>query len=514
VAVILCEGSREPDATFRLMRLVQWAGYNLADFQRIRVEEGQDVRDMASGNVLLSMGFQAGDFFGHRDLVRASRGYVYPGPGGSYVIPTVHPGFIQRGNAKWSAAFIHDLQKAVGLARNGLPATILDYRLDPSPLQAYEWAQQYVSALRLQPLVRCAFDIETPGKGDDEDDLAVGDDGGYDRTWRIDRIGFSYEPYKALSIPWAPEYMGAIRLLCESRGEKVVWNAGFDVPRIRRAGVGLHGTIHDGMVAWHILHSDLPKRLGFVATFTCPWQPAWKHLSGAKPAFYNATDADVELRSMLAIEQGLRQAGLWDVYQRDVIDLQPVLDHMQGAGMPVDAEVREDRARKLTDKQTDTRNHLESLMPLETRAIAHVYKDTPKAVQDLFSRPATRTVKVCDRCGLEKPQKAHFRHLKKTTNPCDGAGVTTVAREGVEYFRLADFSPSRDQLVRYHQFLRRPLPMIYDRVKRKQKVSFAEGEMKKLILAYPQDPVYTLVLTYRELDKLAGTYVGRYVADN
>jgi uracil-DNA glycosylase family 4 len=518
-------------AGFKLTRLIEFAGLDRKDFsifntvwcrppdnklegttfEKPAISHCQDRhwgRLLAQHKVLVPMGNVAtGALLGFKHILN-TRGYVYPGPDGAHIIPTVHPSFIQRGQSRWSAPFISDVQKAVELAQNGLPPVFLDYLLDPSPLDAYKWAQGYVSWLRDHPETYLAFDIETPGKGDDEDDLETDSDAP-DATWHIHRIGFSYRGHSALSIPWEPAFMAAIRLILDTSGPKVVWNAGFDVPRIRRAGVQIQGTIHDGMVAWHILHSDLPKRLGFVATFTCPWQPAWKHLSGAKPAFYNATDADVEFRSMVAIEAELRRTGLWSVYERDVLDLDPVLVHMQNAGMPVDGEVRIDRAKRLSEMRQDTLARLAGKFPLETRKIDHVYVETPKEVEGLLVRPGIRRRMFCPECGLEKPRKDHFRILKTKKRAC--GGLTPVEREVQvdEYYRLAEFTPSRDQLIRYHNHLSRPVPTVYDRKERKRKVSFGESEMRKLILSYPLDEVYPLVLEYRSQDKIAGTYIGR-----
>lgn len=520
-------------AGFRLTRLIEFAGLDRKDFSIFNTVwcrppdnklEGTPFEApsiahcrsnhwghlLAQHKVLVPLGNVAtGALLGFKHILN-TRGYVYPGPDGNHIIPTVHPSFIQRGQSRWSAPFISDIQKALELAQKGLPPVFLDYLLDPSPLDAYRWAQAYIEELRRDPSLYLAFDIETPGKGDDEDDLETDSDAP-DATWHIHRIGFSYRAHAALSIPWEPAFFAAIRLALGSAGPKVVWNAGFDVPRIRRAGVQIKGIIHDGMVAWHILHSDLPKRLGFVATFTCPWQPAWKHLSGAKPAFYNATDADVEYRSMVAIERELRRTGLWDVYQRDVLDLEPVLVHMQQAGMPVDGAVRADRARRLSDLRRECLTNLAGKFPIETRRIEHVFVDTPKDITGLRSRPGTRVVPVCSGCGLRRPRKDHFKVFKRKVNPCAGLAPEPSTIEVTEYYRLADFTPSRDQLIRYHQYLNRPVPTVYDRKERKRKVSFGESEMKKLILSYPLDEVYPLVLDYRSLDKIAGTYIGRPV---
>jgi hypothetical protein len=496
---------------FRLMRLCEWAGFSLGDFQRAKVGPG-DPTPWSSlvlpPKVIVPMGPAALSAVGSTGSILDVRGYVGEGPRGSYLLPTVGPGYIQRGNSRWSAAFINDLQKAVALGRGGVPAEFRDFTLDPRPDAAYQWARTYLSTLAGSPNTYLAFDIETPGKGEDEAEADTDGDAP-DRTWNIERIGFSYRGLSAISFPWSPEYIPTVRLLLGSLGPKVVWNAGFDVPRLRRVGLDIRGIIHDGMVAWHILHSDLPKSLKFVATFTCPWQPAWKHLSGAKPAFYNATDADVELRSMEVIERELKRADLWDVYERDVVALEPILVHMRERGMPIDPEVRLDRATELARRLVEVKEQMTAAVPLEARKIEHVYASTPKDRTGLCTRRGTRQLKVCPVCGAESPQKSHYRVLKKKINPCGGQESVVRVVEVTEYYRLADFTPSRDQLTRYHHYLRRPLPSVFDRKTRSRKVSFAERQIKELSGRYPEDELYQHILTYRQLDKIAGTYIGR-----
>lgn len=519
-------------AGFRLTRLIEWAGferklfnifntvwcmppdnklestpYELPAIRHCRSAHWEPL--IQPGGVLVPMGNVAINALIERKGILSIRGYVAPGPNGTYVIPTVHPSYIQRGQSKWSAAFINDLQKAVELARGGYPPQFTDYLLDPSPAAAYKWALDYRAALDRDGDLKLAFDIETPGKDDEEEDLDVGE--GTDKTWFIWRIGFSYKGLSALSVPWEPPFFPAIKTLLGSSGQKVVWNAGFDVPRIRRAGIPIHGLIHDGMVAWHILHSDLPKSLKFVATFTCPWQPAWKHLSGSKPAFYNATDADVEWRAMECIESELRKSNLWDVYQRDVLDLDPVLQHMQRVGMPVDLTIRSDRANRLDERLQVTKQEMAASVPPEARRIEHVYATTPKILDGLDSRPGTRDIGVCSTCGVLKPRKDHFKRFVKKSNPCAGGHVELCTVEVTEYYRFADFTPSRDQLIRYHNHLNRPLPMVFDKKEKRKKVSFGERQLKDLTGKYPDDTLYKSILTYRKLDKIAGTYIGRPV---
>lgn len=524
-------------AGFKLTRLIEWAGLERDKFDIWNVAWCRPPDNKLEGtsheyksiehcrrvhwekliqraNVLVPMGnVPLHALTGRKGILRL-RGYVQPGEG-RHILPTVHPSFIQRGQSKYAAAFIHDIQKAVELSRYGLQTVSTNYAIDPTPGQALEWAKLYAQALddgRKRGLVtRLVYDIETPGKGDDESEVDEGDT--VDASYFIWRIGFSYSANSALTVPWKPEYLPAIRLLLQSDGEKVVWNAGFDNPRLAYNGVPVRGTIHDGMVAWHILHSDLPKGLAFVATFTCPWQPAWKHLSKQAPGLYNCIDADVEWRSMEVIERELRAAGLWDVYQRDVLDLDPILVWMTEMGMPIDEEIRFDRAKKLAERQSDVLSLLESLTPLAARKVEHVYAKPPRDVSNLLSRPALLTVRVCDRCGVRDPRKDHFKVFKKKENLCGGAQSVERVIEGTEYYRLQEYKPSRNSILRYQDVMGHPFVMTKDKKTGERKPTTNEKALKELMRKFPEDQLYPAILDYRELDKLAGTYIGRPNAD-
>lgn len=527
-------------AGLMLTRIIEWAGLERARFSIANAAwcqppdnllEGTDYEQpavshcqshhwghlLARHRVVVPLGNVALGALTGRKGILAARGYIQPGPMGTHLVPSLHPSFIRRGQAKYTPAAINDLQKAVTLARDGLQFDRVDYSLDPTPREAYEWAQGYAARLAADPTTRLAFDIETPGKGEDEAEAGSDDD----RTYFIHRIGFSYEALGALSVPWTPDYIPAIRLLMESAGDKVVWNAPFDCPRIKSNGVGINGTVHDGMVAWHVLHSDLPKGLGFVATFTCPHQTAWKHLSTASPAFYNATDADVELRSMIAIEAELRRTGLWAVYERDVLRLDPILLHMSSAGMPVDADVRLGRATELAAMLDTTRTAMESAVPQAARTYSpkEGYAKTPADLTGLVPLTVQGPVRRCRRCGLVRPTKPHFRTLKRPTaqhpqNPCADAGVVEAIEPITRYAALAPWKPSRTALIRYHAVLKRPVPTTWNKQLKARKPSFDERAIKRLRSKYPDDQLYPAILRYRELDKLAGTYIGRPTVDH
>ncbi len=526
-------------STFKLTRLIEWAGLEREKFDIYPVVWCRPLNNQLEGtpyeqaavewwkpywrpllsrsHVVVPMGNVALSAFTGRKGILKERGYLGEASQerlglSTRILPTVHPSFIQRGQSKYSAAFIHDIQKAVKVAREGMVFEQTNYVLDPSPGAAYQWAQDYRARLESsQSPIRLAYDIETPGKDADESESDTDDP-----TYFIWRIGFAYEGLSALSIPWTPEYIPAIKLILDSPGDKVVWNAGFDNPRIKHNGVTINGLIHDGMVAWHILHSDLPKGLGFVATFTCPYQPAWKHLSTKQPAFYNATDADVELRSFQLIEQELKSTGLWGVYQRDVIDLDPILMYMSSMGMPIDPVVREDRAHKLATRQATCLAEMSAAVPIAARRIDHEFVKTPADTSGLIPVERGALVKRCSQCGVENPRKPHFKTLKRPTvkkpqNPCSGATVTEASEDVVRYARLADFTPSRHQLIAYQNHMNRAVPTVWDKKEGKRKPSMGEKALKTLIGKFPLDKLYPLVLQFRELDKIGGTYIGRWV---
>lgn len=524
---------------FHLTRLIEYAGLRREDFDIINAVwcrppgnllDGQAYERgavahcrsnhwdhlLSRARVLVPLGNVAlHAVTGVRKGILQLRGYTRPGPGTTYCLPTVHPAFIRRGMSRYAAAFIHDLQKACELAASGLPIEPTDYIIDPSPELAYRWAQEYIQA----GSPRLAFDIETPGKKEDEsesdDEQEFNGDSG-DRTYFIYRIGFSYRGLSGLSVPWTPPYMATIRTLMESRGDKVVWNAGFDCPRIRAKGVGINGLVHDGMVAWHILHSDLPKGLGFVATFTCPWQHEWKSMSGSHPGLYNVIDADVELRSMEVIERELRASGLWEVYREDVLEMDPILVQMSTAGMPVDPGRRHERAVSLDDLLGRLQHTIDAGVP----ELAHRYEPksgfvrAPGTTEGLVQLTVEAEVRRCDRCGTLNPPSSHFKTLKKPTikkpqNPCGGAGVVKTIEPIQRWARRLPFKASLVGMIRYQNAFARPIPTKWDKKDQNRKASFDDKALKTLTNQYPDDTIYPSILAYREADKLAGTYIGR-----
>ena len=148
-------------------------------------------------------------------------------------------------------------------------------------------------------------------------------------------------------------------------------------------------------------------------------------------------------------------------------------------------------------------------VPLEARIIDHVFVNPPADPSGLFVRPGVRSVRSCPACGLSKPPKAHFQTFKKKVNPCAGLSPVSGEVKVDEYYRLAEWKPSRVQLIRYQETLGRPVPTAWDKKTRSRKPSMDEKALKGLVKKYPDDKLYPLILEFRTLDKIAGTYIGR-----
>lgn len=227
---------------------------------------------------------------------------------------------------------------------------------------------------------------------------------------------------------------------------------------------------------------------------------------------------------MIAIEDELKRTGLWDVYQADVIDLDPILQHMTAKGMPIDAEVRLDRALQLAKRQNQVLAKIEALVPVAARRYApkEGFVRAPEETGGLITIEVQAEVTRCSRCGEEGITKPHFtkktlaragtpgrKAVDREPNPCFGAFPVSQEETVTRYARLEPFKPSREQLIRYQNVMGRFIPTKYDKKAGKSRVTMDEKAIKKLIGKYNLDPIYPAVLEYRELDKLGGTYIGR-----
>jgi DNA polymerase I-like protein with 3'-5' exonuclease and polymerase domains len=423
-------------------------------------------------------------------------------------------------------------------ARDGYSYEEGDYTLDCTPSDAHIWVDEFEKYHRDHPDLFLSCDIETPEKDSDESelDLETGSD------YVILRCGYSYRDGHALSIPWDGPYRLVHHRLLQSAAAKCWWNGSYDQPRIISQGISIGGASHDGMDAWHILNSDLKKSLNFVTPFFRKRLKMWKHLSGAKPAFYNAVDADAAGSNLRGTIDLLKRYKLYDVYREFVLELDPVYAEMTRAGMPIDKSMRLESAHMLTEKKRELLHAINEMVPQHIRPTQpkEGYKKTPKDLTGLTEITLNGVLnKYCSRCGIADPKKSHFRpkmdkrcsqcgghwtlsHVKskkKAVNPCEGASYTLVESnscalgvvaerlEGEKrWAKVLPFVPSTKGILKYQAAKKHKVTFVGKGEERK--ASTDEKAIKKAIGNYPDDPIYPAILEFRDVQTISSRYVG------
>jgi hypothetical protein len=443
---------------------------------------------------------------------RGRRYRRYAWNGGVIVCPTLLPSQMLPGDdgssklslrpTRFQGAWIYDVQKAVQQAGT-LTLPTLSYLQNPSPDHFTQWAEECLA----DPAHLISFDIETHYKLDitdesefEEESLKMG---------AMLRISFAYKPHDAASVPWTREYWDTIRRLLESPNPKVVWNgAQFDVPRLREEGYRVGGRIYDYQDGWHLLESDQPKGLEYVTSFYTGLLP-WKHLNNQQPALYSCIDADAALQNALGIASDLRHFGQWELFERHVVDLMPLLDEAGLRGNQIDAEFSNRLKDELANYKAEMVAKAQDYVPDELKPRKR-YKKCPEETEGrrFESVRVEGAVKRCSVCGAEGVTKTtHLKGGKK--NPC--AGATIVAGTGLvtEWDEILPFNPgSSDQLKAYMKHFGHPV----GKDRKSGNESADSKHVAKLAAKYGErHPLYPMLADYSKVAKTLSTYI--YVPD-
>ena len=425
----------------------------------------------------------------------------------AWVIAADHPSYLMRGNHHLISVLQFAAQRAVDIARDGLKLDEPEYLLDPEPAIFKTWMDGYFDCLTRDESTVLSYDIETPMKqGEDEEKVDKEDD----EDMTILRVSFCYRPGNAVSIPWQSQHMPYVSQLFGANGAKVGWNnQNYDDPRIR-AKMPLNGVSIDAMLAWHVLNSALPKGLGFVTPFYVQNTQMWKHLSEAKPAFYNAKDADMALRNFIGIRNDLKDNNLWHVFDRHVIELNKLFAFMSANGVQLDREARKAAEERLQTLLNETQERIDTVVPIRAKPLK-VYKKTPKDTTGLIQVDGVSTIKVCPNCLATRVDAKHFKSIGKKRlkageeeNLC--VGLKPVKKEVLDslWAKVEPFALSKVSLERYQEVVGHH-PIVDPKEK---KVTFDEKAMMRLVKRYKDDPLYPEVGQFRKYQKLLSTYIG------
>lgn len=329
-------------------------------------------------------------------------GYVLGNESAGWIVPTFHPAFLLRGNQKLFGTFLFDVTRAMEVASFGFTHEQVFILEDPSP-GAFA---QFVQRIPDDPDCWMAVDIENPGKGTDEGDLAPG----FSKT-NITRISFCFNAEQAASVLFEPRYYDLIRAALAKGCAKIFHNERHDVPILEGNGFPVAGLILDSMWAWHMLQSDVKKGLGFVAPFYSSLPP-WKHLDSTRPAYYNGMDSIQAYRVMIGVAKHLQQYDLWKPFLRYCVRLdRQALHPMSEVGVRMDREQLKKLEKGIELELRRITQELTNMYPKELIPPSGGWKRQPKSDSPYYHAAYKDTVKekvlCCEDCGEEDVTPKH-----------------------------------------------------------------------------------------------------------
>jgi len=294
--------------------------------------------DSIKPNVIVGLGRTPLFAFTGKDSIIRHRGYITQA-GGTKYLPTLHPAFVMRQQSMWPVVvldLIRAKQLSVTREHKRVPLT---HVTSPSG----EDLERIVTKARA--LGQCTFDLETTGL-----------------DWIREKIicnGLGVEEGEAYCFAWNENVARATKdLLLDERIEKVGQNSEhFDIPFLEHVfQAEMRGPSFDTLEAFHLTNSDLPKNLGFIASFYVDFE-FWKGKKETDLFAYNCYDVDATTRARNGLRSELSQLGMFDLYYNSVMPLQPVLRRMTARGLRQHREravawaiAMERQARELEEK--------------------------------------------------------------------------------------------------------------------------------------------------------------------
>lgn len=461
---------------------------------------------------------------------------------GTYIVPTFHPSYLQRGATNLMGVVQWDLQRAFQVARDGWHPRPSSLVIDPPVDWFAAWVDVVIAARAQDPAAYpLAVDIETPDKGGDEGAIV---NAAEERSYQILRLNFSINDDEGVTVPADPAYLSHIQRVLATPGIRYYWFKGFDEPRLLAAR-GLLPAREDRQWNWDCmwmakaLQSDLPQSLGFWAPFYSDFG-AWKHWYESAPGKYGAVDGLQTRRVGDGLVRDLVDAGMWDIFARHMhhfhqIVLQPATD----LGVPIDRErlvafrttLDREAARLLdaiqaavpdelkpeTPKLGLTRPPPEGLLHTKGRATKKdgtEKKEAPDPIKMALYARATvverivlREVNVCVTCGKPEVAKTHRCQpglvVEGAPAMADGKPVIEKKVASVtRWFWKEPFNPdSPDQMMAYVKAKR------HKPGKSKSTGNDAvDRETLARLVRETKDPFYQQNLDYRAVGKVRGTY--------
>lgn len=387
------------------------------------------------------------------------RGYVFERNNGSgqLVVPSYHPAFVRRGNARLTGALIHDIKKSLLVASRGS-----NRGNDSSHVFVKEGKLEAIVSLyywfRDNPQAPIYYDIETPWSKDvDEDEKAEAEEEGeevakdkYDPK-EIRTIQFAKGKFWAIDVPWEKPFIKVAIAILGLGNPKLGFNSWhFDNPRLEANGVKIRGVVHDVMWAWHHMQPGLDKGLQKVASFfNFPY--IWKHLAqeADKEDEYGCSDV-ISLAYIWEGHEGqglpdmMKRRGVWDSYLKFKVRYREVLAATEKRGMPVDEAERKGLEVWLQKKLGEEDRILQDGVPKELRSLSpkrgnaregwsYGYVNEPKDIRELRSFYAGAIERLRDR-GVQSENVLSFERWVESRVGLSFGYFRGIADNGAEEF--------------------------------------------------------------------------------
>lgn len=470
----------------------QWeAAVTWCEVNRVQALEG------CTPKAIVSMGDMAFNYLTGLNGIDKKRGYVYRD--GVYdvpVVPTFHPNMLTAGESRLGLipVVLYDLK--FGPKKADRPDDDPELMLYPTPMQLAEFVDAAIAS------GWCAFDIETPEK-DDDDEIEAKD------PLPILRASLAYwdgSTVRSITFAWEYPYTLHMETLLKSGIDIVTQNGHkFDKPVVIANGYPGRWRNVDIMWLWHFLHPDLPKSLAHIATYYTDL-PEWKSKADSDPVRYSALDAYATAKIYMGLMRDLKAKNMWNIAQRHVVDLLPVLKDMKDRGVCVDKAAVERLRVEIEKEKAKLQEDLNNAVPQEIRQYhpKYGYARTPVDCTGLVQREFEVPYKLgkrCIRCS-RKPYDANCPICEGT-----GKAIADGTSREVRWAKLLDFKASSTiQVKDYIEATGQEVP--FSRKKGKETT-----ESKFLKRMQKDDGLFSIILRFRELQKM-NTYLNWEIGED
>lgn len=399
--------------------------------------------------------------------VDEKRGYVYRSTDYSVPVVGTYPpsqiGFKKQ--FKLIPTCVNDIQYAADR-----PRTKWSFNEHPTPEQFGEFVQ-----LALEKGKYLVIDIETPYSKDvNEEKLEE------DPSSQILQVNFAFDTHFATTVFWEEPFITLSKPLFASMLDKVFWNAQYDLPRLLINGLEVNGRIVDAMWLWHFLYSDRPKSLAHVTTYILN-VPEWKSKGQDSPTFYGCMDAFTTANNYEWINKTLTIFGMKEIADRHVTDILAVLRTMRARGVTVDVPRLGRLQKRLEDEQSVIQGRINLAVPERIRR----YAPGP------------------DKFGT-------FGYVRTPKDTAKMVEVVNNATGEIRWARPLDFKVVGGHGMKdYMRAKGHPVPWS----KKQDRETTEQKFIRRYVKTY-KDPFYQLVLDYRQMDKIRGTYTNWPIGDD